>query len=73
MVYAKYLTINKVVPFMHNIVGRAENHYVAVRSPGIDNILSSANIIRGVVEHHNIVAVHLIVLEDNCVDIIIVF
>lgn len=71
MIYAKYFTINESVPLMSHIIGSAQNHYIAVGSPGVDHVLGSANIVHGVVEPGDIVAIHLIVLEDDRINVIV--
>lgn len=67
MINTQYLTIDEFVTCMHHIVVGAQHHNIAMFSPWVDYILCLANIVCGVVNSCNVVAIDAIILEDKCV------
>lgn len=69
MVYPQYLSVNESMTSVLRIVVGAENHDVAVGCSWVEDILSSVNVVGGVIESGKVVAIHMIVLKDNCVGV----
>lgn len=73
VIYAQYLAVDVPVTLGPHIVVGAEHHNVTMRSPWVDNVLGSSDIVGCVVESSDIMLIHAIVLQDDCIYIPFVF
>jgi hypothetical protein len=72
VIYAQYLTVVVPVTFAPHIVVGAEHHDITMRSPWVDHVLGSSDIVGCVVKPSDVMTKHAIVLEDNCIYILFV-
>lgn len=69
VVYAQYPAVHISMALASHVIVGTDNHNIMMRSPWVDDVLGSVNIIGCVVEPSNMMLVHLIVPDNDCVNV----
>jgi hypothetical protein len=70
MEYAQYPAIHIYMALASHLIVGMDNQNIMMRSPWVDDILGSVNIIGHIVEPSDMMLVHLIILDNDHVNVV---